>query len=250
MPLGPSQSYIARYNSHTLPGYVQQEQLENSANIAAHYAPFADGSESEYTGLQNKMLSLTLKVWEPDYLSCKNEVQKAATMLRSKKNGFAPLYVQYSDRYYEAMTRKISEDKVAGTSVRTLEYNVDFECRPWLVSVSGHTITGTGTINTDQVSRTIDNGGWTPTIVTITGTNVTISGYTSTGDQAGYISVSGAVTGLVINSEDFTAEISGINKNNIMRATDYRLYVGPGKTYFTSTGASSVSITYQDRWYI
>jgi hypothetical protein len=250
MPLGPAQQYLANYNSFTLPGYVQQEELENTSNIAGHNAPYADGSESEYTGLQNKLLALTLKVWEPDYLSCKNEVQKAATIVRSKKDSFAPLYVHYSDRYYEAMTRDIKVSKTAGTSVRTLDYTVNFECRPWLTSVSGHTLTGTGTIDTDSVGRTIDNGGWTPTIITVTGTNVTISGYTATGDFAGYISISGAVSGLVINSEDYSAEIGGINKNNVMLWTDYRMYVGPGKTYFTSTGASSVSIFYRDRWYL
>jgi hypothetical protein len=249
MPIGGAQQYLANYNSYTLPGYVQSEQFDSSMNIAAHYADYADGSESEQVGLQNKVLNLVLKVWECDYATAKNEVQKAATILRSKRKGWAPLYVHYSDRYYWAMTPKIGFDKTAGSSVRTLDYQVQFECKPWLISVSGHTLTGTSS-NTDTVGRTIDNGGWTPATVTLTGTNITVSGYTESGDFAGFISVSGAVTNLVIDSEAFTAELANVNANDRMKWADYRMYVGPGKTYFVSTGASSMTIQYNDRWYL
>lgn len=250
MPLGPSQSYKAEYNSYTLPGYVQRESFDSTMNIANHDAPYADGSLSEYLGLANKVLSLTLKVWEPTYLDCKNEVRKAATMLRSKKEGFAPLYVQHTDKHYEALTQTIQEEKEAGTSVRTLEYTVQFECKPWLISDATYTISGTGTVTTDVVSRTIDDGGWTPTRITVTGTNVTVSGYTETGDTTGFVSVSGAVTNLIIDSDTFTATIGGVNKNGIMYTTDYRTYVGPGKTTFVITGASSCTIAYNNRWYL
>lgn len=249
MPLGPSQGYLARYNTYQLPGYVQREAFDSTMNIANHYATYADGSLSEYTGLQNKLLSLTLKVWEPTYLACKDEVQRAATILRTKKDGFAPLYVQYTDRYIDALTQAVKEEKTAGTSVRTLEYQVDFECKPWWTSTSGYTLTGTSS-NTDSVSRTIADGAWTPTTITVTGTNVTISGYTATGDFAGFISISGAVTGMIIDSDAFTATVGGLNANDRMRWTDYRMYVGPGKTNFVSTGASSMSITYHNRWYL
>lgn len=250
MPIGPEQSYLAEFNSYQLPGYVQRESMDSSMNIADHYAPYADGSESEYTGLHNKLLSLTLKVWEQDYITCKDEVQKAATIVRSKRNEFAPLYVQYDDRYYTALTQKISVEKEAGTSVRTLEYVVDFECKPWLTSEETYTISGVGFFNTNSVSRTIDDGGWTPTVVTVTGTNVTISGYTATGDFAGFVSISGAVTNMIIDSDQFTATIGGINKNNLMKWAEYRTYVGPGQTFFVVTGASSCSISYNNRWYI
>jgi len=249
MSLGPTQQYLARYNGYRLPGYVQEESLDSSANIATHQAPYADGSLSEYTGLENKQVSLTLKVWEQDYLSCKLAVGQAATILRSKRNGFAPLYLQYSDRYYEAMTTSIKEGKVAGESIRTLAYQVELACKPWLTSVSGYTLTGT-TVDTDSVSRTIDNGGWTPTTITVTGTNVTISGYTSTGDFAGFISISGAVTNMIIDTENYESTIGGINANDRMLWADYQMYVGPGKTTFVSTGASSMSINYSDRWYL
>jgi len=249
MPMGPAQQYLAKYNTYTLPGYVQNETFDSSMNIANHYAPFADGSLSEYTGLQNKLLSLTLKVWEPNYLACKTEVQKAATMLRTKRDGFAPLYVQYTDRYYEALTQSIKEEKTAGTSVRTLEYQVQFECRPWSISTSGYILTGTSS-NTDSVGRTISDGGWTPTRITVTGTDVTISGFTATGDFAGFISISGAVTNMIIDSDAFTATIAGVNNNGRMRWADYRVYVGPGKTSFVSTGASSMTVEYNNRWYL
>jgi hypothetical protein len=247
---GPTPAYLVKYNGYTLPGYVQKEDFISQAQIAEHYAPYSDGSESEYVGLQNKPLTLTLKVWEANYLACKNEVQKAATMVRSKRDGFAPLYVQYIDRYYEAQTEAIRMEKTADESVRTLEYQVDFKCKPWLIGETVHSINGTTTINTGTTGRTIDNGGWTPTTIDVTGTNVTISGYTGTGDFAGFISISGAVTNMVINSDDFTATIGGVNKNNLMKWADYRMYVGPETTYFAITGASSCTISWQDRWYL
>lgn len=250
MSLGPVQSYLCNYNSYVLPGYVQQESMDSSMNIANHQGSYSDGSFSEYTGLENKSLSVSLKVWEQDYLSCKKEVAKAATILRSKRNGFAPLYLQYTDRYYEAMTKSVKEDKVAGTSVKTLDYQVDFECRPWLTSTTSHTITGTGILTTDDVSRTIDDGGWTPTTITVTGTNVTISGYTATGDFAGFTSISGAVTNMIIDTYNYESSISGINANDRMLWADYQLHVGPGKTSFAVTGASACSISYRDRWYL
>lgn len=250
MGQGPAQGYLVKYNTYVLPGYAQNEALPSDMAIVQHYATFADGSLSEYTGLQNKVISLTMKVWEADYLACKNEVQKAATYLRSKRSGFAPLYVQYSDRHYNALTQSIKTEKEAGKSVRTLEYVVQLECQPWLIGDTTHTLTGTGLINTDQVSRTINEGGWTPTNITVTGTNVTISGYTNTGDFAGFISISGYVSNMIIDSDAFTATIGGVNKNNLMKTTDYRVYVGLDKTYFNIVGASGCTITYHDRWYI
>lgn len=252
MPIGPAQSYLAKYNNHVLPGYVQHESFPSEIGIADHYAPFADGSESETTGLQNKLISLTLKVWEQDYLTCKTQVRQAATMLRSKKNGFANLYIQHSDRHYEAMTQNIRIEKTAGESVKTLEYQVDFHCKPWLIndnqSSIGGAISSPTTLTT--TGRTLDDGGWTPTRITVTGTNVTISGYTQNNDFAGYVSISGAVTGMIIDSDEFTATIGGVNKNNLMRWIDYRTYVGPEVTNFYVTGATNCTIAWYNRWYI
>lgn len=249
MPMGPSQAYLAQYNSYTLPGYVQNETFDSTMNIANHYATYADGSLSEYTGLQNKQLSLRLKVWEPTYQAAKDAVQEAATILRTKRDRFAPLYIQRTDRYIEALVNSVKMEKTAGSSVRILEYDVQFECKPWWVSTSGYTLTGTSS-NTDSVGRTIADGSWTPTRITVTGTNVTISGYTDTGDFAGFVSISGAVSNMIIDSDAFTATIGGLNANDRMRWADYRVYVGPGKTNFVSTGASSMTITYNNRWYL
>lgn len=250
MPLGPPQEYLAQYNTYTLPGYVQDESFDSIANIANHYAAYNDGSLSEYTGLANKQLNLRLKVWEQDYATCKEQVELGATMLRSKRAGFANLFIQFADKYYEAMVQAVKTQKAVPTSTKTLEYEVEFLCKPWLTSTASYQLTGTGTINTDQVARTIDDGGWTPTTITVTGTNVTISGYTATGDFTGFISISGAVTNMIVDSYAYTATIGGVNKNNLMKNIDYQVYVGPGKTFFAITGASSCTIDYKNRWYL
>lgn len=184
-------------------------------------------------------------------MTCKDQVRLAATMVRSTRD-FAPLYIGYTDKHYMAMGKSVTTDKEAGTAVRTLDYEVQFECRPWLIGEVLHELIGTTTVDTDSVGRTINNGGFTPTTVTVTGTNITISGYTSTGEFTGFISVSGTVTDLVIDSEAFTATTSSgtVNMNTYMSTVDYRLNVGPGKTTFDITGASSCEISYYDRWYI
>lgn len=249
MGLGPTQQYLAKFNGVQLPGYVQSESFDSVMNIADHPAAYIDGTLSESTGLGNKTISVVLKVWEQDYLTCKDQVQLAATILRSTRV-FAPLYVQYTNKYYSAIARSIQVSKEAGSSVKTLEYNVEFEAKPWLISETTYTVSGTGTITTDQISRSISDGGWTPATVQITGTNVTVSGYSDMSGFTGFISASGAVSNLIINTEAFTATQSGVNKNGIMNNTDYRLYVGPGKTTFTIAGASSCTISYNNRWYI
>ena len=251
MGLGPAQQYLAKYNNFVLPGYVQNEVFPSDMNITSHYSTYADGSLSEYTGLQNKMIQLRLKVWEQDFATCKDQVQLAATYLRSKRSGFGNLYIQDADKHYEAMVKTVQEENTAGKSVRIMEYQITFEARPWLISNATYTISGgTGTFDTDQVSRDLYDGGWTPATVLLTGTNITVSGYTDTGDFAGYISVSGAVTNLEIDSENYTATIAGVNKNSLMRSVDYALFVGPGKTHYAVTGATSCVISWENRWYL
>jgi hypothetical protein len=250
MPLGPAQSYLAKFNGHTLPGYVQSESFDSELNVSPHYAAYIDGSNSEDTGLINKQVSIRLKVWEQDYLTCKEQIQLAATMLRSIRGKFAPLYVGYTDRYYTAIAKTVKTEKQVGNSVRVAEYDAVFECQPWITGETKRTLTGTGLIDTDTVSRTIANGSQTPTLVTITGTDVTVSGYTDTGDFTGYFAVSGAVADLVVDTANFTASIAGENMNEVMLTTDYQLNVGVGKTNFLITGASACTIEYYDRWYL
>lgn len=250
MGKGPSQQYLCKYNSYVLPGYVQSESLPSEMTIVDHYAPYADGSPSEYTGLVNKALTVSLKVWDETFAQAKEEVQLAATYLRSKRAGFAPLYLEYSDRHYDALVKTIAVTNQAGGIGRLMTYDVNFECRPWLIEDAYTTISGTGTITTDLVSRDLTKGTWTPTTITVTGTDVTISGYTSTGDFTGYISISGAVVNMIIDAENYTATISGINRNDLMNWVDYQVLVGTGKTSFTITGASSCEIKWQNRWSI
>ncbi len=248
MPLGPSASYLAQFNGMILPGYVQHESFDSPMNVAQHQAPYAHGSLSENVGLQNKLLSLTMKVWEQDYLTCKTQVALAATIVHSKNEGFAPLYVGYTDRYYLALTKDINAEKEVGASTRTLDYALSFECKPWLYSTSGYTVSGVAFFDTDQVGRTIADGGWTPVTITATGTNITVSGYNQFGESAGYFSASGVMQNLIINSDAFTATVSGVNVNDKMLTADYRIYAGPAKTYYVVTGATKCSITYNNRW--
>lgn len=268
MGLGPTANYLCKYNNYVLPGYVQNEQFRNDMDIADHYAIYADGSPySEYLGLKNKALVVTLKVWEQDFATCKDQVELAATYVRSKRDGFADLYLQYSDRHYEALTQSINDENVAGKSPRLMEYSVTFNCKPWLINDVTTTISGVGVIDTDQVSRSITDGGWTPVKILLSGTDITVSGYTSTGDFTGYISVSGHVSSLLIDSENYIAsfgvwdrgrleylmmgdEYLGGNQNNLLKNADYALYVGPGKTYFDITGATDCIIQYNNRWFL
>jgi hypothetical protein len=240
-PLGPSQQYLCRYNNYVLPGYVQSESFDSVMNVASHYGAYVDGSLSEETGLQNKALSVSLRVWETNYLTCKQQVELASTYLRSYRGGFANLYLHYTDRHYEALVKNINLEKSVGSSVRILDYSVEFECKPWVIGDTLHTISS----DTDEVGRTLDNGGWTPTVVVLTGTS--ISGLTADSQSTGSIVTTG-VTSMTIDSEAFTATMGGVNRNDLVTTKDYRLYVGPGRTIFTVAGSASIS--YYDRWNI
>ena len=241
LSLGPPQQYLVSYNNYQLPGYCQSESFDSVMSVVSHYGAYIDGSPSEEMGLANKALTLTMLVWETDYLTCKQQIELASTYLRSYRGGFANLYVQYTDKHYSAMVKSIKVDKSVPSSVRQLTYNIEFECRPWLIGETLHTISS----DTDEVGRTMDNGGWTPTVVTLTGTS--ISGMTADGQSTGSIVTTG-VTGMVIDTAAFTATIGGVNQNALVTTKDYRLYVGPGKTTFTVNGSASIS--YYDYWYI
>lgn len=244
----PAQKYLAQYNGYTLPGYVQQEAINSTAGIGNHQAPYADASLSEYTGLVNKDLALTLKIWQCSYAEAKEEVQRAATILRSFRDGFAPLRIQFPDRYYEAIVEKISAPKDISSSIKTRDYTIDFDCKPWLVHDTVQTITGTGLQST--ATRTIADGGWTPTTLTISGSNVTVSGYTAEGLYTGFLSIDGTVSNMVIDSELQTATVGGVNAVDQMLWADFGVHVAPGVTYFDIQNASSCQIQYQNRWYI
>lgn len=203
-------------------------------------ATYEDGTLAQYLGLENKHVTLQMKTVGATYLANKLQVSKAATLVRTSRT-FTKLYIQYTDRYFEALTSKISMENTAKTS-RTLDYTVEFETKPWLISDYITTITGAGTMST--VGRTTLDGGWAPAYVIISGTDVTVSGYTQTGQFAGHITISGSVTNFAINSETYTST------DNTVVNPDFALYVGPGVTTYDISNASSVTISWRNRWYL
>lgn len=244
---GPT--YLTRFNTFDLPGYYQEEALESIQEIFSLPVTYVDGSLGEYYGLKNKILSLRKKVIGETYDDVKAQVRRATTITHSSR-GYTKLYVQHFDRYYLALGQKVSMQKTVGESMRLLDYTAEFEVKPWLLSDTVYTLTGTGTVTTDSVSRDLTSGGWSPVTITLDGTDVTVSGYNAAGEFTGFISVSGTVANLVIDSEAYTATINGENANQVMYTPNYQLYVGPGKTTFVITGATSAQITYQNRWYL
>lgn len=250
MPLGPPQQYIITYNGYQLPGYAQSENDPTDVNIADHYAFGWDGSISQIAGLSNKNYQLEFKVWEPTYRACKDQYHVATAILTSRKEGFAPLFVDYTDRYFEAATKTVSYSQTVAESRRLLTYQVEFDTRPWMTSVDEFTITGAGTVDTDSVTRTIADGGPTPAHLKVSGTNVTVSGYSATERFTGYVSISGLVANFEMDTETSRSYLgTGDNGDGYMYWKDYSLWVGTGKTTFAVTGASAVEITYRNRWY-
>lgn len=248
----PTPKYLAKYNGYVLPGYVQEESINSPVGISDHPSIYSDASLSEYTGLANRTLSVRLKVWDDTFDIVRNRIQTAATYLRENKQDFVPLYLQYTDRHYQAMTQKIQTPKEVGSSLRLRDYTVDFEIKPYLYGEVINTMTGTSQITTDAVTRTFSNGTWTPAGLILSGTNITVSGYTDT-EFTGFLSIDGAVSSLYIDSENYTATIvgSGGSSNNALNRViwaDFAIYVGPGKTTFDITGATSCTISYSDRW--
>lgn len=236
-------TYLIRYNGFNLPGYAQQESIDSISRMQINGATYVDGSLSQYMGLENKMVSIRMKAVDSSYLGVKLQAQKATTILHSKKT-FTKLYIQYWDRYFEALTKKVSIDKNVRESMRVLDYTVEFEAKPWITSEQIYTVSGIGLINTDIIGRDLSHGGWTPATLRLDGTNITISGYTATGEFAGFISISGAVSNFEVTSNYTTTD------NSLMYNADYIMYVGPGKTFFQISGATSCTISWQNRWYL
>lgn len=237
----PISTTLVRYNGYLLPGYYQEEHLPSEMSIEAHVVKYLDASLSEYTGLENKHISIRMKILDETYAGAKNQVLRAATLLRSNRTQFVPLYLKNPDRYYLAMTEVISTGQNAGTGEKNLDYTATFECRPWLYGGT-HILTGTTLLDTDSIGRSFANGTWTPVRLTITGINVTISGYTDSGDFAGFISVSGTVSNLYVDTENYYAS------ENVINNYDYQMFVGPGRTLFEINGATQVTVEYEDRW--
>lgn len=238
--------YLIKYNNYLLPGYLQQETLLNEINLFSSESEYSDFGTSEYTGLKNKFIDIRMLVVESTYRATKDQINLAGTMLRSSRSDFVRLTLKRPDRYYLAKTTTIRTEQEAGRGENRTEYGVTFETKPWAYGITTHTLTGT--IDTDSVGRTLSNGTWTPAIIRLTGTNITVSGYTDTEDFTGFISVSGAVNNLVIDSESYSVTMDGVNRNDLMNSYDYQMYIGPGRTRFTTTGVTEITVEYEDRW--
>lgn len=250
-PISPINSadvtYLVQFNGYAVPGYLQEELFDSIENIQTYNTVYVDNSTTDSLGLANKQITLREKLIGESYLDVKNQAQRAAAILNSTRR-FARLYIQTVDKYYLAMTKNISFDQDASATGKILEYSVEFEAKPWQFDTITQTLTGSGTLTTP--GRTIYDGGWTPTTVRVTGTDVTISGFTENGDFAGYISVSGDVTDLIVDTEASSATIAGFNRSDVILNLDYWLYVGEGITTFEVTGASDCEITWVNRWYL
>lgn len=247
-PDGPSslhQSYLVRYNGHDLPGYAQSESYTDAMNIVDHFPAMADFSLAQYTGLQNKLITLDMLLWEPDYNAIKNRLSYVGTILHSAK-GFTRLYIQHRDSYFLAITSNVSTSPHASRMNRLLVYTVEFEAKPWVISEALYEVSGVGVVET--TGRTLYDGTWTPTRLIVSGTDVTITGVNEFGVSTGSIITSGVSYNLIIDTEQVTATMAGINRNDLIVNKDFYLYVGPGKTYFTITGADSCIIQYNNRW--
>lgn len=239
--------YLVKYNNYILPGYLQSEALISEEGIYTTEVDKYDFSTfSEYTGLKNKLIEIELLVVDSTYGATKEQIQKASTMLRSSREDFVRLTLKRPDRYYLALTKSISTGQTAGRGEDKTRYKVTFEAKPWAYGTTRYELTGS--IDTDNVNRTLSNGTWSPALVRVTGTNITVSGYTDTGDFTGFISASGTVNDLVIDSESYTATMGGVNRNDLMNNLDYQIYIGPGRTRFTTTGITEITIEYEDRW--
>lgn len=240
--------YIVVYNGFQLPGYAQAESLVIQ-NQLADPSPFAwDGTRTQQDGLSNSTMEMEFLIYTKlGWTHAKDQVHMAKRILFSEKMEFAPLYVDYTDRHWLAKVISVDYSKDVSSAMKILKYTVKFETLPWILGDTEHTLIGSiGTIST--TGRTFSDGAWTPLTMVVSGTNVTVSGYTAT-EFTGFISVSGIVSNLEIDTENFTATIGDNNAIDKMYWQDFSLFVGAGITNFEITGASSVTITYKDRWY-
>jgi hypothetical protein len=236
---------LVKYGKYFLPGYLNTAAVGSPLEITIDGITYKENS-LEVNGLQNKTLTLRLQVVDETYLAAKEQVQLASTMLRHARS-YQTLTVMDTSKYYLAQTKSINLAQEAGTSERSAFYDVAFECRPWLYSQQVYSLTGTTTLDTNTVGRTLADGINTPATLRLSGTDVTVSGYTESGEFMGYISVQGTVNNLVVDSEIYAATINDISVEDLLN-TEYQVFVGVGRTLFDVTGATDCEITYRNRW--
>ena len=231
MSIKPTPQFLVKYNGYTLPGYAQEESLEGSIQDQDYVVPYSYEALSDNMGEQAKQMSVTMMVWDDSYTGCKNQIQTAATYLKSKRGDYGNLYLGQSDRHYQVIPTDIKYDKKATDQQVTATYDVSFKAKPYLTSdayyhISNYTASGviSSVITTDNTkyssyypaiypvasgvtvsgytessygARTISDGMYSPCWVVINNigatSTVTVSGYLSTGDFCGFIAASGTI---------------------------------------------------------
>lgn len=106
---------LVKYNSILVPGYLQEESIENPMRINVTGTIYGE-SYSEYIGLENKILSIRMKVVQETYQEAKEKVLLAGTILRSNREGWTRLTVVDPSKYYLAKTQSINMSQRAGVN--------------------------------------------------------------------------------------------------------------------------------------
>lgn len=133
--------YTIQYNGYTLPGYAQGEAFISNMRLFGITVLGLDGQPLEQRGLENKEITIRLLILDTTYQRAKEQVQTAATYLRSERNNWSRLYLKRFDRYYLAKVVKINISQDAGVHENALEYTIIFEAKPWLYGVPNYIIT-------------------------------------------------------------------------------------------------------------
>lgn len=246
---GPPE-YVVIYDNFQLAGYPQSESIMTTVNLADLEAFEWDGATTQNIGLSNFTLSITFAIYDvAGWHSAKTQYLLTRSRLLSSQGDYRALNIDGHEGSYRAQIKSVNYSKDVTTNRRLLEYTVEFECQPWAISEIPRSLASfsSGILTTDDVNRTINDGTWTPTIINLTGTNVTVSGYTDT-ESTGYISVSGYVSGMIIDSEQATVTVFDGNGEPYLYSVDPQMYVGVGKTSFETTGVDNITISYKNRW--
>lgn len=125
--------YPIIFNGYQLPGYPQFENFNNETQLVDHDAFGWDGTHTQQAGVRNLNLRVEFLLYDTEgFRGVRDDFLRAKTYLTSARDEYCPLYIGYDDRYYMAKLVSISRlSTVAET--RTLNYTVEWDCRPELL---------------------------------------------------------------------------------------------------------------------